>query len=199
MVLSYIHKHFPRTLRVLGILGILWFLFLPFHVHSQPQETIGKNTVFTDMNLPLLSLFYYPTGIKGFGLELGYERTVSKNFALMLDAKHLRLSSANTHFYIWDIGLYGRYVLWRTGSSAFLTSVKLGTLLYDSPYFQGGTFMIGIDISWKYHIFKHVVLEPYISCTVSADDRHIMPFASTALTELLIPGFNAGLRAGFAF
>jgi hypothetical protein len=77
--------------------------------------------------------------------------------------------------------------------------VKIGALLYDSPYFSGGTFLTGLEISWRKILGRHFLLEPYINVSVCADDRSLMPFTAFAVTELLIPGFNAGARLGFSF
>jgi hypothetical protein len=162
----------------------------------------GEKHGFVDLNPTLLALFYLSLGthlVEGFGFELGYERDLSRNFACMGDVKYLRLSQGGVDFHVGDIGLYGRYRLWHGAGSAFFTSLKAGALLYSSPYFSGGTFVTGIEISWKYVFGAHLVLEPYISHSVSTEDRHIMPFTFLAITELLVPGFTAGIRLGFAF
>jgi hypothetical protein len=167
---------------------------------SGQERREAKNAFFVDLNPTLLALFYLPLGtVEGFGFELGYERDLSRTFSCMGDVKYLRLSQGGADFHVGDIGLYGRYRLWRVAGSAFFTSLKAGALLYSSPYFSGGTFVTGIEISWKYVFGARFVLEPYISSSVSADDRHIMPFTYLAITELFVPGFTAGLRLGFAF
>jgi hypothetical protein len=94
--------------------------------------------------------------------------------------------------------LYGRYAVW-TNRGIFVISAKLGALIYNSPYYQGGSFVTGLEMGWRYRIGGHFVVEPYLGCDVCADDRYLMPFTVSSLTELLIPGFNAGVRLGIGF
>jgi hypothetical protein len=150
------------------------------------------------LNAPLLALLYFPTGVEGFGLELGYERLLPRRFAGMASVKYLHFSFAGALFQVWNIGLYGRYAL-QAGRSAFVASAKLGALLYDSPYYRGGSFVTGLEISFRRRLGRYFVAEPYIGCDVCADDRYLMPFAASALTEILLPGFSAGVRLGIGF
>ncbi|MDR3173334.1 MAG: autotransporter outer membrane beta-barrel domain-containing protein [Treponema sp.] len=192
MVLS----HFSRRRLALFLgLPLLWCLPVPGAAQDRREP---RNTIFTDLNAPLLALVYFPAGIKGFGLELGYERLLPRHFAGMASVRYLRLSLAGTLFQAWDIGLYGRYRVW-AGRGVFVSSAKLGALLYDSPYYRGGSFLAGLEISWKYRPGGRFVLEPYLGCNVCADDRYLMPFTVFSLTEILIPGFSAGVRLGIGF
>ncbi|MDR1903464.1 MAG: hypothetical protein LBQ88_14460 [Treponema sp.] len=158
-----------------------------------------KNGIFLDLNPSILALVYLPMDMKAFGLEAGYERDISGRFGGMIDVKYLRISVEEILFQVWDISLYGRYALWRDEKSTFFTSFKFGALLYDSPYYQGGSFLTGLEISWRKILRAHFLLEPYINISVCADDRHLMPFTAFALTEHLIPGFNTGVRFGISF
>jgi hypothetical protein len=137
--------------------------------------------------------------IQGFGIEAGYERDLGRNFGGMADAKYLRLSVGQSIFCVLDTGIHVRYMLWKNEKSAFFTSVKIGALLYDSPYLSGGTFLTGLEISLRRILGRHFLLEPYVNVSVCADDRYLMPFAVFAATELLVPGFTAGARLGFSF
>ena len=194
MILSYI---FPIRRQILTLfLGLPFLCCFPFAGAAQERGE-SRNIIFTDLNTPLLALAYYPAGIEGFGLELGYERLLPRGFAGMVNAKYLHLSLAGALFQVWDLGLYGRYAVW-TGRSAFIVSVKLGALLYDSAYYQGGSFVTGLELSWRHRPCRYVV-EPYFGCDVCADDRYLMPFTVSALTELLIPGCSAGVRLGIGF
>ncbi|MDR0597775.1 MAG: hypothetical protein LBG14_04645 [Treponema sp.] len=179
------------------LLGFLLLCCFPPLGKAQNREE-PRNTIFTDLNAPLLALVYFPTGIEGFGLELGYERLLPRGFAGMVSIKYLHFSLTGALFEVWDMGLYGRYTLW-TGRTSFITSAKLGALLYDSPYYQGGSFLMGLEISWRHRPGWHFMVEPYFGCDVCADDRHLMPFTVSGLTELLIPGFSAGVRLGLGF
>jgi hypothetical protein len=163
------------------------------------EEPMPKNGVFVDPNPGIIALLYLPADIKGFGIEGGYERDLGRNFGAMASAKYLRLFIDDSVFRLWDIGVHARYALWENDKNAFFTSVKIGALLYDSPYFSGGTFLTGLEISWRKILRGHFLIEPYINVSVCADDRHLMPFTAFAVTELFIPGFNAGARLGFAF
>jgi hypothetical protein len=150
------------------------------------------------LNAPLLALVYFPTGIEGFGLELGYERLLPRGFAGMASVKYLHFSSAGALFQVWNCGLYGRYFI-QAGRSAFVASAKLGALLYDSPYYRGGSFVMGLELGFRSRPGGFFVVEPYIGCDVCADDRYLMPFTVSVLTEILIPGFSAGVRLGIGF
>ena len=194
MILSYVFIFRRRSVALL--LGFPLLCCFPLEGAAQGREE-PRNILFTDLNVPLLALVYYPTGIEGFGLELGYERLLPLRFSGMANIKYLQLSLAGALFRIWHLGLYGRYAVW-TGRSAFITSVKLGALLYDSAYYRGGSFVTGLEISWRRR-FGGFVVEPYLGCDVCADDRYLMPFAVSALPELLIPGLSAGVRLGIGF
>jgi hypothetical protein len=168
-----------------------------FSVFGEAPGT--KNGIFLDFNPTIVALLYLPVDIRGFGIGAGYQRDLGRNFGAMADTNYMGLSIDGEDFRLWDIGLHARYALWKDEKRAFLVSAKIGALLYDSPYFKGGTFLTGLEISWKKILGKHFLLEPYINVTVCADDRYLMPFAAFAATELLIPGFVAGARLGFLF
>jgi hypothetical protein len=152
--------------------------------------------IFIDLNPPLLALFYLPLGVEAFGVELGYLREFSRRFALGGDAAFLRLSQWGADFEVWDIRLCARYT---AGGAGFFSALELGALLYASPYYSGGTFAVGVELGFRRRVAARLVMEPYVSCTVSADDRYLMPFTKESLTELLLPGFKAGLRLGAVF
>ncbi|MDR2211520.1 MAG: hypothetical protein LBO65_08690 [Spirochaetaceae bacterium] len=219
MVLSYIIRSRRWAVLILGV-PLLCGFSAPGAAQDQkgPQNTAftgedassgtaperirfkeQRNVVFTDLNAPMLALFYLPTGIEGYGLELGYERILpGDRFSGMVSVKYLHFSLTGALFEVWNIGLYGRYLI-PTERSILVTSVKLGALIYDSPYYGGSTFLMGLEISWKHRPGRHFMLEPYIGCDVSADDRYIIPFTVSALTEFMTPGLNAGLRLGIGF
>jgi hypothetical protein len=163
------------------------------------EEGGQKNCVFMDLNPAIVALLYLPVDIRGFGIEGGYERDLGRNFGALADIKYLYFAIDDSVFRLWDLGVQVRYALWKNEKSAFISSVKIGALLYDSPYFSGGTFLTGLEISWRKMLGRHFALEPYINVSVCADDRILMPFTAFAVTELYIPGFNAGARLGFAF
>jgi hypothetical protein len=152
-----------------------------------------------DLNPAIVALLYLPMDIQGFGIEAGYERDLGRNFGGMAGAKYLHFSVDRSIFRVLDTGIHVRYMLWKNETSAFFTSVKIGALLYDSPYVSGGTFLTGLDISWRRILGRHFLFEPYIAVSVCADDRYLMPFTAFAVTELLVPGFTAGERLGFSF
>lgn len=85
------------------------------------------------------------------------------------------------------------------GAVAFFSALKMGALLYTSPYYEGGTFTVGIELGLRRRIGARFMIEPYILCAVFADDRYLMPFTMETLTELLLPGFKAGVRFGVVF
>jgi hypothetical protein len=196
MASSYVFRWRRRGLILL--LGLSLLCCFPVSGAAQDRKE-PQNAVFTDLNAQLLALLYLPTGIKGYGLELDYERLLVPRFALMAGVKYLHFSLSGYLFQVWNISLHGRYMIWKTDRNAFITSMKIGALIYDSPYFQGSTFMTGLEISWRRRFGRYFVMEPYLGCDVSADDRYLMPFTMSALTELLIPGFSAGARLGINF
>jgi hypothetical protein len=159
----------------------------------------SKNGVFIDFNPAIVALLYLPVDIKGFGVEAGYERDLGRNWGGMADTKYFQFSIDKSVFRLWDIGLYLRYALWKNEKNTFFTSLKIGALLYDSPYFNGGSFLTGLEISWRKILRGHFLFEPYINVSVCADDRYLMPFTAFAATELFIPGFAAGARLGVSF
>ncbi|MDR1307371.1 MAG: hypothetical protein LBK74_07335 [Treponema sp.] len=202
MLSSYVVRLSRRGSALL--LGFLWLSCFPVSGTAQDSGTIQeqkeqRNAVFTDLNPPLLALLYFPTGIKGYGLEMDYERLLFPRFASMVSVKYLHFSLSGALFQVWNLGFLGRYMVWKTDKNAFITSLKLGAMFYDSPYYRGGTFMTGLEISWRRRFGRHFVMEPYLGCDVCADDRYLMPFTVSVLTELLIPGFIAGVRFGIGF
>jgi hypothetical protein len=164
-----------------------------------PYPGGGENGVFLDFNPTIVALLYIPAEITGFGIGAGYERDLGRNFGAMADTSYMGLSVDGGDFRLWNIGLHARYMLRRDDKKSFIVSAKIGALLYDSPYFKGGTFLAGLELSWRKILWKHFLLEPYVNVTVCADDRYLMPFSVFALTEVFIPGFTAGVRLGFAF
>ncbi|MDR1216174.1 MAG: hypothetical protein LBK25_05800 [Treponema sp.] len=174
----------------------LWFFLLCGFLHGEPQK---GNTIFLDLNPSLLALFYLPLDIEGFGIEFGYLRDLPRGFALMGDIAFLSLSQWGADFSVWDLSLCGRYTMVEKGAVAFFSALKMGALLYTSPYYEGGTFTVGIELGLRRRIGARFMIEPYILCAVFADDRYLMPFTMETLTELLLPGFKAGVRFGVVF
>jgi hypothetical protein len=152
--------------------------------------------IFIDLNPELVSLSFLQIGVSGFGLEIGYERIVAGGFSLLGDIKTVQLSMSDTRFSVWDISISGRYYLFK---KKIFTNMRLGTLLYQSPYYEGWMLNIGIDVGWKFTIKSHLILEPYFGCNVYSDDKFIMPFTVTSLSEFVIPGFITGMRIGLGF
>jgi hypothetical protein len=196
MIISYITPCRPVScFRCLAAAVLLAGPLFPASGEAPGQ----KNCLFMDLNPAIVALLYLPMDIRGFGIEGGYERNLGRNFGAMTDTKYLCFSIDDSVFRLWDLSVQARYALWKNEKNAFFTSVKIGALLYDSPYFSGGTFLTGLEISWRKILGRHFLLEPYINVSVCADDRHLMPFTAFAATELFIPGFNAGARLGFSF
>jgi hypothetical protein len=194
MVLSYGNKH---RLLLRYAAGFVMLAGLRFPVLGEASGT--KNGVFIDLNPTMVALLYLPVDIQGFGIEAGYERDLGDNLGGMADTKYLQFSIDQSVFRLCDMGFSVRYALWKNEKTAFFTSLKIGALLYDSPYFSGGSFLTGLEISWRKILGGHFLLEPYINVSVCADDRYLMPFTVFAATELFIPGLTAGARLGVSF
>jgi hypothetical protein len=155
--------------------------------------------IFTDLNPPLLMLFYYPLGIRGVGLEFGYARDLPRGFAVMGDVSFITLTQWDANFSVWDLALCGRYGVAKTRAATVFVSTKAGALLYASPYYRGAAFVTGLEISTRFGAGAHFIIEPYAACNVYTADRSLMPFVMEAPTELLVPGFKLGARFGAIF
>jgi hypothetical protein len=135
--------------------------------------------------------------VKGFGLEFLYERMITGHFSLAADVKTMQLDMDDIHFSVWNIGLNGRYYPAENG--LFFTNLRTGFLLYRSTYHEGWMFDIGLEGGWKFIVKTYLVLEPYVGCHVSSDDKFIMPFTITSLPGLVFPGLTFGMRFGVGF
>jgi len=160
-----------------------------------PKE--NKNAILTDLNPMLTALTYLQIDVKGFGLEFAYERAINDHFSLVGDTKTLQLFLSDMHFSVWDFGLSGRY--YPVKNEYFFTNSRTGISLYRTSLYQGWMLNIGLEAGWKLIIKSNFVLEPYIGCHVSSDDKFIMPFTITALSGLIIPGLAVGMRFGVGF